>query len=199
MFKIDSKIKHKYNLENILYKMNDDIQKIFNILCENNLWSIYNKSLEHCRLCDLYMNINQRYNHIRSIKHGKKYNEYFNDKIQTKILQSPPEIIYTKEMCNICFDEITYGAINKCCKSKYFHIECIMKWKKVNNSCPMCRDEYPLFKNIIYQSINYNNLKLFQLKKIADDRKINIMISNKKCNGMKFMPKKDIIKLLEQN
>lgn len=54
---------------------------------------------------------------------------------------------YEKIQCNICFKKYNklflVQNLNCNCKS-YYHIDCINKWKTINNSCPTCRK-----KNII--------------------------------------------------
>ena len=39
--------------------------------------------------------------------------------------------------CCICLEDIKCGFKLKC--GHYFHIYCITKWLKEDNSCPMCR------------------------------------------------------------
>jgi len=48
-------------------------------------------------------------------------------------------IINILEECSICMDSSNnYNWIKTDC-NHYFHIECIHKWKQINNTCPNCR------------------------------------------------------------
>ncbi len=52
------------------------------------------------------------------------------------------------EKCLICFDDIeTYFQL-PCGHGCFFHDNCIIKWLKMNNTCPECRCEFP--KNPLY-------------------------------------------------
>ena len=62
-----------------------------------------------------------------------------------------PEMVSSNLTCGICLEELQVGqnVIELPCKDKhYFHIqtsECggIYPWLKENNSCPMCRHQFP--------------------------------------------------------
>ena len=44
--------------------------------------------------------------------------------------------------CSICLDNTDKSCYKAyCCKNK-FHFECLEKWFKINNTCPLCRREY---------------------------------------------------------
>ena len=129
-----------------------ELDDIFTLLCENNLWIIENENTEKCIVCNITLDKNDRYEHIDSPKHLFNCLKYID-----KIYESNPELIYTHENCNICFDKIDNGTQLKCC-DKYFHTKCLVKWRKINNSCPMCRYKNPLFIRTIYKppGIIYN-------------------------------------------
>ena len=45
--------------------------------------------------------------------------------------------------CSICHTEYTEDSsivVTKC--NHYFHLECLVKWFHVNNTCPFCRYEF---------------------------------------------------------
>jgi hypothetical protein len=42
--------------------------------------------------------------------------------------------------CSICFESINEFCFDTKCKHK-FHYHCLIKWLKVNNNCPCCRDK----------------------------------------------------------
>ena len=47
-----------------------------------------------------------------------------------------------KHICSICLDDINLVSNGKhiwMCSHIYFHNECIEDWKRINNSCPICR------------------------------------------------------------
>ena len=44
-----------------------------------------------------------------------------------------------ENICNICFDEINNKLITKC--NHEFCSECIERWVRINNNCPLCRSE----------------------------------------------------------
>jgi hypothetical protein len=43
------------------------------------------------------------------------------------------------EECSICMDSSNNNNWTKTDCNHYFHIECINKWKQINNTCPNCR------------------------------------------------------------
>lgn len=45
--------------------------------------------------------------------------------------------------CSICFDRFNYPTVVPCCKN-IFCAECILKWRKNNNNCPLCRTDFDL-------------------------------------------------------
>lgn len=49
--------------------------------------------------------------------------------------------------CVICFTEMNQKeeVLTDCevCK-KYFHGECLRKWRNLNDTCPLCRSEFKL-------------------------------------------------------
>ena len=47
------------------------------------------------------------------------------------------------ETCGICLEILDDGVMTKC--NHGFHAECLLKWKGVNPSCPMCRAERTFF------------------------------------------------------
>ena len=55
--------------------------------------------------------------------------------------------VYTKDdvniLCSICLEKIDYlndiRFIQPCCDQVY-HIDCIGKWVKENQSCPICKN-----------------------------------------------------------
>lgn len=55
-------------------------------------------------------------------------------------------VIENGDNCPICLDPILESEkLNIPC-SHTFHITCINKWKKINTTCPICRQEMPLTK-----------------------------------------------------
>jgi hypothetical protein len=75
--------------------------------------------------------------------------------------------ITTSITCSICIDDIdikdneNIKTLN--CSSKHiFHIICIDNWLKVNNICPLCREEIKNNKKIeVNNTIQNNNLTCF--------------------------------------
>lgn len=55
----------------------------------------------------------------------------------------------TNDNCPICLENIQITYILKC--SHIFHTNCLEKWTKDNNSCPLCRKE--LIDQVLYQKI----------------------------------------------
>ena len=77
-----------------------------------------------------------------------------------------PELVEKKTTCALCLDELSLGEdiIELPCKDKhYFHIkkeDCpgIYPWLKDNNTCPMCRHQFPFEeKEIEQESGNLEN------------------------------------------
>ena len=50
-------------------------------------------------------------------------------------------------ICVICFEPIKSCTIYKLECSHQFHNKCILKWKKINNTCPICRKKIIIKKN----------------------------------------------------
>ena len=47
-----------------------------------------------------------------------------------------------EDICAICLDNTDNSSYKSlCCKNK-FHFECLDKWFKIKNTCPLCRKEY---------------------------------------------------------
>ena len=46
------------------------------------------------------------------------------------------------EICAICLEETDNSCYNALCCNKPFHFECLDKWFKIKNTCPLCREEY---------------------------------------------------------
>lgn len=47
--------------------------------------------------------------------------------------------------CVICFTEMnkTEESLADCSTcQKYFHSECLRRWRQLNNTCPLCRSEF---------------------------------------------------------
>lgn len=72
--------------------------------------------------------------------------------------------------CPICYDNIETELATTSCKHK-FHLKCLLKWHKVSNHCPYCREKleinyisqydnfttkYYLFKNYKRKTVNVN-------------------------------------------
>ena len=58
--------------------------------------------------------------------------------------------------CSICLSKIYKQKIKLKCNHSY-HKECLKKWLKYNNSCPICRLEIDNdIINILNYNINYN-------------------------------------------
>ena len=58
--------------------------------------------------------------------------------------------------CAICLentDEDCYTVV--CCKNNKFHFECLDKWFKIKNTCPLCRSEYSHMEHYTDNSLEY--------------------------------------------
>jgi hypothetical protein len=44
----------------------------------------------------------------------------------------------TNEKCSICLEKCKKDFCKTKCKH-YFHIDCLNKWREINNNCPYCR------------------------------------------------------------
>ncbi len=81
--------------------------------------------------------------------------------IENIILHKLDDIsISTTITCSICIDDIDITdneniKILNCSNKHIFHIVCINNWLKVNNICPLCREE--IKNNIQVEEIKENN------------------------------------------
>jgi hypothetical protein len=96
-----------------------------------------------------------------------------------------------KEHCSICLDDLDMENFedveyNECCKN-FFHESCLQEWKKINRSCPLCRNKKKRnFSKIIFESIQTkHNTNI--------ERKINYICENKKINNSE---KRNMINML---
>jgi len=92
-----------------------------------------------------------------------------------------PEMVEEKITCGICLDElqIDEDIIELPCKDKhYFHIkkeECpgIYPWLKENNTCPLCRHEFPSEeKEIEQEEVSHGPVEPLVMPSINDIRRI---------------------------
>ena len=92
-----------------------------------------------------------------------------------------PEMVEEKITCGICLDELQLDEdiIELPCKDKhYFHIkkeECpgIYPWLKENNTCPLCRHEFPSEeKEIEQEEISHEPSEPLVMPSINDIRRI---------------------------
>lgn len=61
-----------------------------------------------------------------------------------------------KVKCCICYEDLPYliSIKNNCnCKNKFYHIDCLYTWSKINNSCPICRNN---IDNFIINKLKFN-------------------------------------------
>lgn len=47
-----------------------------------------------------------------------------------------------EDICAICLEKTTNDSYKSCCCRNKFHFECLDKWFKIKNTCPLCRKEY---------------------------------------------------------
>lgn len=60
----------------------------------------------------------------------------------TKEFLSSLKLEPISETCSICMEGDNYDGIKLSCKHS-FHHKCIMPWLELNNTCPVCRKEFP--------------------------------------------------------
>ena len=55
------------------------------------------------------------------------------------IEEKEPETTEEPAMCGVCYTELNSdNTVNTNCNHK-FHRKCIIKWKSINDTCPLCR------------------------------------------------------------
>jgi len=96
-----------------------------------------------------------------------------------------PELVEKKTTCALCLDELILGEdiIELPCGDKhYFHIKkeggCpgIYPWLKENNTCPMCRHEFPSVEKEIEQEEREINQPL-RMPRMPDPREIRQIVN----------------------
>ena len=78
--------------------------------------------------------------------------EYYIDNISGQLKKHTSISLYfknykkikNKRICSICFDEEIKISFTKTKCNHYYHNDCLRKWCKISNSCPICR-----FNNIL--------------------------------------------------
>jgi len=75
-------------------------------------------------------------------------NEQLQDKLKTRLSEKITIINDNTDNCSICFETMKNGKLEICkeCKNS-FHTNCITRWMKVNNTCPLCRDKITIVIN----------------------------------------------------
>ena len=109
-----------------------------------------------------------------------------------------------QERCYICMDTMKDHILEPCCQN-VFCGECLLKWLKTHNTCPLCRSEVNL-NDLIYIKMNNNECKTDVLSEkimLKTDQIVSIIKS--KTDG-KFLIFSDydgsflsISKILEEN
>ncbi len=46
------------------------------------------------------------------------------------------------DICSICLLETNNNYYESLCCNNKFHFECLEKWFKIGNTCPLCREKY---------------------------------------------------------
>jgi len=64
------------------------------------------------------------------------------------------------ETCAICLENTDDNCYKSLCCNKIFHFECLDKWFKIKNTCPLCRREYSHMEDYTCDMENY--LETFQ-------------------------------------
>lgn len=81
------------------------------------------------------------------------------------------------ETCAICLentDNSSYKAL--CCKNK-FHFECLDKWFKIKNTCPLCREEYSHMEDYTCDMEDYiDKIKSIDLKNIVNNLSDTVLV-----------------------
>ena len=96
-----------------------------------------------------------------------------------------PELVEKKTTCALCLDELILGEdiIELPCGDKhYFHIkkeECpgIYPWLKDNNTCPMCRHEFPSVEKEIEQGETTRMSRMPRMPRMPDPREIRQIVN----------------------
>jgi hypothetical protein len=118
------------------------IKKIKNVYVRF-LWRVFATDLKFCNTCDTKIKKNEIYKHYGSEEHIKNA-----ERLRTFRNANRVTVVETKDECCICLDDIDIGYKISCC-GKYFHSDCLNKWRKQHNNCPMCRTENIKCWNII--------------------------------------------------
>lgn len=93
--------------------------------------------------------------------------------------------------CSICLDVVENNELIKLINCNHvFHKYCINEWKKINNTCPLCRKNISnLFKVKIYNTLLKKNM-ILEIKEtnvsVYEDKNIDI---NELCNTELFTNK----------
>ena len=74
------------------------------------------------------------------IDHGQIFATVSQPANVNELLVEHDNPIFSEE-CPICYEILEKKVISKCCHS--FHKNCIRRWCRKNNNCPICRTKKP--------------------------------------------------------
>jgi hypothetical protein len=186
----------------------DNIEDVINLLggkkTKNIIKLVKDKKLLEIEIINDKIKIYQKKNDKNNIKMC----EYKKKRINNQINEL--DIRFEKMLqgsCCICMEKLNKPVLETHCQN-VFCGKCLMKWIiKNNNSCPICREQISVEKDIIYlddkdecedDTVNNNNKNFTKLQKI-----IEILLKNKDKKFIVFSNYnntfKPICKILEEN
>lgn len=191
-------VKSMTNNANIINSVNaGDLETAISFINKNNsnldenhiidvLKEDIEKNIQNCKARKLYYNsivVEDEEQHNKRLLQLREYERDLTLKIEYLT-----ERIKNGEICSICYDQVKTKTVIKCCGNS-FCLECICRWFKIKNTCPLCKANVKEYcdslmvvndKNIeAEQSHIYNKLSTLELllKKIkAENKKSKILI-----------------------
>lgn len=141
-------VKSMTNNANIINSVNaGDLETAISFINKNNsnldenhiidvLKEDIEKNIQNCRARKQYYNsivVEDVQQHNKRLEQLEEYERDLTLKIEYLT-----ERIKNGEVCSICYDQVNTKTVIKCCGNS-FCLECICRWLKIKNTCPLCK------------------------------------------------------------
>ena len=141
-------VKSMTNNSNIINSVNaGDLETAISFINKNNnncdenhiidvLKEEIEKNIQNCKAKKHYYNsiiVEDVEQHARRLQQLEEYEKDLALKIDYLT-----ERIKNGDICSICYDQVNTKTVIKCCGNAYC-LECICKWLKIKNTCPLCK------------------------------------------------------------
>ena len=134
------------------------INKNNNNLDENHIIDVLKedieKNIQNCKARKQYYNSIV----VEDVQQHNKRLQQLEDYERDLILKIEylTERIKNGDVCSICYDQVNTKTVIKCCGNS-FCLECICRWLKIKNTCPLCKANVKEFSDSLMVVNDKNN------------------------------------------